>query len=145
MSLAFSVEYDGSLDGVRDHIIEVADVRERNLYVLVDTHDRTRSAREVGEDLIRHWKDGDNSKGEIQTMKLSMGLYEFIGDVRPVIPLGRVAEFQHETAKEEVELVKMEAELVKKEAELVKMEASRKSTQAVQIWQELFNRFHLRK
>ena len=45
--------YDGSLDGVRDYIIEVADARERNLHVLVGTHDRTSSAREVGEDLIR--------------------------------------------------------------------------------------------
>ena len=53
VSIAFSVEYDGSLDGVRDYIIEVADARERNLHVLVGTHDRTSSAREVGEDLIR--------------------------------------------------------------------------------------------
>jgi len=71
-------------------------------------------------------------------MKLSMGLYEFIGDVRPVTPLRRVAEFQHETVKQKVELVKQEAELVK-------IEVSRKSTQAVQIWQGLVNRFHLRR
>jgi len=104
VSLAFSVEYDGSLLGVRDHIIEVAPIRERNLYILIGTHDHNRSARETGEDLIRRWKDEDNSEGEIQTMKLSMGLYEFTGNVRAVLPPERIAEFQHKIVREEAEL-----------------------------------------
>jgi len=85
-------------------------------------------------------------------MKLSMGLYEFTGDVRPVLPLEHAAEYQLGVVREEAELVKKGAELVKKEAELVKkeaelgkMKASRKSTQAVQIWQGFLNCFHLRK
>lgn len=78
-------------------------------------------------------------------MKLSMGLYEFTGNVRPVLPLEHAAECQHEIVQEEAKLVDAEAELAKEEAELTKKEASRRDTQAVPIWRRLIDRLRLQK
>jgi len=85
ISIAFSVEYDGSLHGIGDHIIEVAGARERNLHILVGTHDRDRPTHEVGQDLIRRWRAEDNSQGEIQKLKLGFRTH-LTGDIRPILP-----------------------------------------------------------
>jgi len=53
MSIAFAVEYGGFFRGTGDERVVVSQKPEENLHVLVGTCDRSRSAEEIGADLIR--------------------------------------------------------------------------------------------
>jgi len=84
MSMAFSVVYSFFLQRVSGEWYSITEARETDGYVLVGTHDRGRSTSEVAEDLIRRWKSGDTSRGEIRVRELGNDT-KLTGDVRPVL------------------------------------------------------------
>jgi len=85
-SMALSIDYSGYMTGVNGSAIDFAGARQRDLFALIGTHDRSRPAAEVGADLIRRWKAKDGSKGGIGVRK--MGIRSKItGEVRPVQPV----------------------------------------------------------
>lgn len=90
VSIAFSVEYTGSLRRVGGQRYTITEAWETDLYVLVSTHDRSRSTSAVSEDLIKRWKSGDTSRGEIHFRALGFNV-TLSGDVRPVLLPGRTS------------------------------------------------------
>jgi len=82
-SMALCVECSGYVMGVNKSLIRIAPARQRDLVVLVGTHERSRPGVETRDDLIRRWKQGDSSKGDIQVLEMAHHARLKV-DVRPV-------------------------------------------------------------
>jgi len=90
LSVAFAVEYGGSFRGLGDQRIIISQKREENLHLLAGTWDRSRSAEDLGADLIRRWRSGDDSKGKIGVMGFFGVGTQLSGDLRPVLHAKRM-------------------------------------------------------
>jgi len=86
VSMALSINYSGYLTGVNGALFDFAGATQYDLHALIGTHDRSRSAVEVLDDLIKRWKAKDDSRGEIGVWTARYRTKKIEGDVRPVLP-----------------------------------------------------------
>ena len=86
VSMALSVDYSGYMTGVNGSLTDIAGTTQHDLHALMGTHDRSRPAAEIGDDLIKRWKAKDNSKGQIGVRTLRIPS-KITGDIRPVQPI----------------------------------------------------------